>query len=560
MKNLLRLASVLFRGGSMGGLGSDSSQRKKRGKTGSLLLFAFVAIYMTAIVAASAVGLYDLLAPSGLQELLIGLYISAGTILVFFFGILYVISIFYYANDVERLLPLPLHAGDIIGAKLLVTAAWEYLYLIVLVLPPLIVYGARSGSGPAWYLFMVWAVILLPVMPLCLASVIIMLIMRFTPLARNKDRFNLISGLLAMGLALAFVFGTQSMTSFSEADLTRIISSGTDSVARLTTTVFPGASFAVGSLTAASFLQQALQAGLLLIISAAALFVTLRLAGVLYFPGVIGIQASAAKRRRLSAGQLQVAGKGGSAFWTCWLKDLRILFRTPIFFMNNVLMSFLWPVFFLIPFLSGAAGQGLAELIPAARQAFFALDSRGAAIAVAVYFAVACFVSGTNGITSSALSREGKVFYIMKIIPLSWQKQIMAKISVGVLFSAIGAMLPLIIVVILLQPPAWLTLSLLAVLPGGVILPNLSGIIFELYWPKLNWDNEQKAVKQNLNVLYGMAVSLLYAALFAVPAIVWQLSLAVTALFIGAGSLLLSLAVFSLLLRILPRRMLAIEP
>jgi ABC-2 type transport system permease protein len=121
-------------------------------------------------------------------------------------------------------------------------------------------------------------------------------------------------------------------------------------------------------------------------------------------------------------------------------------------------------------------------------------------------------------------------------------------------------MLPLIIVVILLQPPAWLTLSLLAVLPGGVILPNLSGIIFELYWPKLNWDNEQKAVKQNLNVLYGMAVSLLYAALFAVPAIVWQLSLAVTALFIGAGSLLLSLAVFSLLLRILPRRMLAIEP
>lgn len=560
MKNLLRLAYVLFKGGGLGSLGSDSSQRKKRGRAGSLLLFAFVAIYMIAIMAASSIALYDLLAPAGLQELLIGLYISAGTILVFFFGILYVISIFYYAGDVERLLPLPLPAGDIIGAKLLVTAAWEYLYLFVLVLPPLIVYGVRSGSGPDWYLFMVWILILLPVMPLCLASVIVMLILRFTPLARNKDRFNLITGLLAMGLALAFVFGTQSMASFSEADLTQIISAGTDSVARLTTTVFPGASFAVGALTAESFLRQAGQAALLLVVSAAALFVTLRLAGILYFPGVIGIQASAARRRRLNAAELQTAGKSGSAFWTCWRKDLRILFRTPIFFMNNVLMNFLWPVFILIPFLSGAAEQSLAELIPAVRQALFARDSRGAVIAVAVYFAVVCFITGTNGIASSALSREGKIFYIMKIIPLSWKRQILAKIMVGVLFGAIGALMPLVIVIILLQPPAWLVLALLAVLPGGIFLPNLSGVIFELYWPKLNWDNEQKAVKQNLNVLYGMGMSMLFAALFAVPAIAWQWPLAATTLLIGAGSLLLSLAVLLLLLRILPHRMLAIEP
>ncbi|MDW7656741.1 MAG: hypothetical protein SCM11_06155 [Bacillota bacterium] len=560
MKNLFRLAYVLFRGGGMGSLGSDSSQRKKRGRAGSLLLFAFVAIYMVAIMAGSSIALYDLLAPAGLQELLIGLYISIGTILVFLFGILYVISIFYYSGDVERLLPLPLPAGDIIGAKLLVTAAWEYLYLFVLILPPLIVYGVRSGSGPAYYLFMVWTVILIPVMPLCLASVIVMLILRFTPLARNKDRFNLISGLLAMGLALAFVFGTQSMTSFSEADLTRIISSGTDSVARLTTTIFPGANFAVGSLTSVSLLQQSAQAGLLLLISAAALFVTLRLAGVLYFPGVIGIQASAAKRRRLNVAQLQTAGKGGSAFWTYWRKDLRILLRTPIFFMNNILVSFLWPIFILIPFLSGAAEQGLAELIPAVRLALFAQDGRGAAIAVAGYFGVACFISGTNGIASSALSREGKVFYIMKIIPMAWKKQILAKISVGALIGVIGTLLPLIIFIILLQPPVWLILALLAVLPGGVILPNLSGIIFELYWPKLNWDNEQKAVKQNLNVLYGMAISLVFAALFAVPAIVWQLPLTLTVLLIGAGSLVLSLAVLTLLLRILPHRMLAIEP
>lgn len=560
MKQLLHLAAVLFRGGNLGNLGSDSSRRRKRSSAGSVLLFAFVALYMTAIMAGSSIAVYDLLAPTGLQELLIGLYVSVGTVLVFFFGILYVISIFYYAGDVEKLLPLPLRAGEIIGAKLLVTAAWEYLYLFVLILPPLFVYGLRSSAGADYYLFMVWSVILMPVMPLCLASVLVMLILRFTPLARNKDRFNLVSGLLVMGLALAFVFGTQSMSSFSEADLARIISSGTDSVARLTTAVFPGVSFAVGSLTAETFARQAAQAGLLLLVSAAALLITLKVANVLYFPGVIGISSSAARRRRLNDAQLLTAGKSGSAFWTCWQKDLRILFRTPIFFMNNILMNFLWPIFILIPFFSGATGQGLAELLPAAREALFIRDGRGAVVAVAACFAIACFVTGTNGIASSALSREGKIFYIMKMIPMSWKQQILAKLAVGVLFGAIGSLLPLVIAAILLRPPAWFVLSLLAVLPGGILLPNLGGVIFELFWPKLNWDNEQKAVKQNLNVLYGMALSLFFAALFILPALTWQLSLPLTLLWIGAGSLLASLAVLLLMLRILPGRMRAIEP
>ena len=557
MKNLFRLARVLLKGSSVNAVGSS---KRKRNVIGNAILMTVLGVYFIGIMVASALGLFEILSSVGLQSIMVGLYLSLGTVLVFLFGILYVISIFYYTGDVEKLLPLPLKAQEIIGAKLIVTAVWEYLYLAVLILPPLIVYGILSGADFLYFLLLVLVFIFLPVVPLCMASIIVMLIMRFTPLARNKDRFNLISGILAMVLALAFVFGMQSLSSFSEMDLTRIIESGADAVAQITSVIFPGTSFAVGSLTAIQALERLGQVAMLLLVAVIAVVVTLQAARFLYFAGVVDVNTSVSKRKKLSRDELQTAGKSGSAFWSYCLKDIRILIRTPIFFMNNVMMNFLWPVFLVIPFLTGAADEGLDQLIALARQLLSDPSSSAAPIAIAAFFAITCFIAGSNGITESALSREGKVFYILKTLPMSWRRQILAKITVGVIFSLLGILIPLAILLIVIRPPLWLALSLLAVVPGGVLLPNFSGIIFELFWPKLNWDNEQKAVKQNMNVLYGMGASLLFAALVLVPVFAFKLSVTTTVIAAAAGSLFLSLLVYRIIVRILPVRMALIEP
>ena len=91
-------------------------------------------------------------------------------------------------------------------------------------------------------------------------------------------------------------------------------------------------------------------------------------------------------------------------------------------------------------------------------------------------------------------------------------------------------------------------------------MPNLGGIFFELFWPKLHWEHEQKAVKQNLNVLYGMALALLLAALLAVPPLALDFSATETLLLTGLGSLLVAASETAVLRRILPGRFSAIEP
>ncbi len=554
MSNLLHLAYVINKGNGFANFASDVGRRRnKLNKAGSLILFGVLIVYMGGLMTISALGLYDLLAPVGLAGLLVSLCLSAGVLLVFLFGILYVISIFYYASDVEKLLPLPLRADDIIGAKLLVTAAYEYLYLAVLVVPPLAVYGIRSGAGALYYVYAVLSLVFLPIIPLCLSSILVMLVMRFTPLARNKDRFNMVSGLLVMVVALGFVFGIQSLATFSEQDLASLLGNSAGQIAGITASVFPGTSFAASALAEPAGWLAAGQIGLVIVIALAALAVTMQLSRILYFKGVIGLGASSSSRRRLTAKEMADAGTSGSAFWTYVLKDVRVLLRTPIFFMNNVLMNFLWPVFILIPLLTNQENDSLGQVFQMLRQTVFT-DGSSAALALAITFGVGCFISGTNGIAESALSREGKLMYIMKILPMSYTRQLWAKLTVGVLMSLCGTLIMAVLFIAFLQPPLWFALLLLAVLPGAILLPNVAGIIFELFWPKLNWDNEQKAVKQNLNVLYGILLAMLLAAVVIAPIAALHLGIVPAAGLIIFVPLLLTFALAVLLRRIGPRQ------
>ncbi len=147
----------------------------------------------------------------------------------------------------------------------------------------------------------------------------------------------------------------------------------------------------------------------------------------------------------------------------------------------------------------------------------------------------------------------------MKTLPMSYHRQIWAKLMAGIVLSACGGIMLTLMIIILMQPPIWFIALIIGVLPGAVLITNLSGIIFELYWPKLNWDNEQKAVKQNMNVLYGIALSLVFAALIILPVIVFSLTLLPAALLIIGGPLLIAWILASIIRRIGPRLILSVD-
>ena len=121
--------------------------------------------------------------------------------------------------------------------------------------------------------------------------------------------------------------------------------------------------------------------------------------------------------------------------------------------------------------------------------------------------AVFTFISGFNGTAATSISREGQDLFIKKYIPVSYRTQIHAKVLSGFILSIAGAIFMLVIALAVLKFPLYIGLLIFAVGWMGTLLISFAEILLDLYNPKLDWDSEQKAVKQNLNVVYSMIVS-----------------------------------------------------
>lgn len=574
MRQVLNLALTIIRGSSFFNFGTDTGENVKSWKKYiSAGLALFLILYAAAASGMTASVLFDLLHPAQLENLIPGLLISSLLSLSLIFSILYALSIFYHASDIDRLLPLPMTATTVIGAKLIVTLSYLYRITALFTLSPLIVFGVLNGSPWFYYPTLILIFLILPVIPLSAGLLIIFLLMRLTPLTYNKDRFKSISGVVLLFLSIGLSYSFSSMSSIPKTELVQMLATRADQIAKLTSSFFPGARQATLLLTTRSPGTLAVNLALLLIITAVSLTLILLAGQKLYFKGVIGLSSAHSEHRRLSSRAIkQQLGDTAApfssklrlnsqnvAYLTYLIKDLRILFRTPIFLVNNVLMNFLWPLFLGLPFL--AAGSNDPDMIKIKALLASLINNQNpqaAPIMLAAVFGLAVFVTGTSGLAESALSREGRHFYMMKILPMSYTRQIAAKLGAAMLLNLSGLLVSLAMVGFYLKLPGYFVALSFLTFPGALLVSNLSGIVFELYWPKLNWDNEQRAVKQNMNALYGILVSLLLAGLSIAPVILLHVNLLTTAVLVIIMPLLLSFLLLIYLRKLIPRRMLAI--
>lgn len=489
--------------------------------------------------------LYEGLATIGQEGVLLSWGLVVGSLMVFVFGIFHVLSSFYFANDIENLLPLPVRPRQIVGAKFLVVVLWGYLLLCFSFLSLLIYYGIRQGSGVLYYLYGLIILIFMPIMPLALGALLVMLIMRVTNLTRYRELLKIIGGTFAVLLGLTVSFSMQRLNQITPEEIGELLQAGSNSLALLQTKLFPTVKWAVQALLhfeiAAGLTNLLIFIGLSVAIFAALLF----LAELIYFKGVVGISESSSRRHVVREDDLHRLVKQRSALTSYLLNEIRLLVRTPVYFLNCVLMNFLWPLFLIFSFVfvpdEGSTAGMLASLADVVN------DPNQMGTVLGVVLAVLAFVGGSNGITATSISREGQELYVKHYIPVSYSKQIIAKLLSGIVIGYAGVVVMIVPLSILLKAPLYFVaiLLILGLLP--LTLTSMAGLLFDLFNPKLEWDSEQKAVKQNVNVFYSILFSTVIAIIMIAVTFVFKLSLAWALLVLPSILLVICLGLYYLL-------------
>ncbi|MCY6370144.1 putative ABC transporter permease subunit [Clostridium ganghwense] len=531
MSRFIALTKVLLKtsGDFWGNKKSDKNSKLKSISLKLLLAACFLplAIMMGEFVSS----LYEGLSFINQQGVILSFGFVLVSLVAFFFGIFYVMGTFYFSMDIDNLLPLPFRPSEILGAKFVVVLIYEYITELLVLLPIIIVYGFESGAGALYYIFSTLIFLTLPIIPLVLASVIVMVIMRFTGIAKNKDRFRIVGGILILFLSLGINIFIQrtSQSTLNPETLQQMFVEGNNSLVNIVSGMFPSSKIASLAVLESSNITGITNMAIFIAMSILAIGIFIVVGEGLYLKGVVGISETKSKRKKLSEAEIDKIVVQNSVFKTYLIKELKILFRTPAYFMNCVLMNFLWPVFLLIPMLASPQGIGNFKEL-----GMVINNPRIAALVVVVGFALIVFITSNSPIACTSISREGKNFYINKYLPISYKKQIVAKVLSAFILGIISMVMLLVALLILFEPPKIIVVLIGLVSLLGILFSNFVGILIDLYRPKLDWDNEQKAVKQNMNILLNSLPCVLIAAITVFIVFKFKLSLVTaTILIIG---------------------------
>jgi ABC-2 type transport system permease protein len=111
-------------------------------------------------------------------------------------------------------------------------------------------------------------------------------------------------------------------------------------------------------------------------------------------------------------------------------------------------------------------------------------------------------------VPSSAISREGRWFWISRSLPVPPRVQVQAKALHSLLFVVIN-------LIVVTAATVWMGLAtprnLAVVLAGGLLIgvvTTYSGLLIDVVRPNLTWTDPQQAMKGNLNGLFSMLVNL----------------------------------------------------
>jgi len=425
------------------------------------------------------------------------------------FGFNVVMSVFYFSSDLDYLLPLPISPMKIVGAKLASTMLSENVMECILVLSALvgylIGYAPMPGLNIVGIISAAVGVLTFPIIPISYCAVICMIVMYFSKFLKNKDRVSKLTAFSTIIILAVLVICLNLSNGFDTNLFVEQLLNDDIKMLGVLDIIF----FNVPLLTSA--VSGSIVSLLLYIIAnAAAIGVVLLAASKLYFKAVVSLNGGQGKSEKAVSGisDFENKIKSSSHLMTYFKKELLILVRTPAYLSNCVGINLIWPIFIYLFIVMQKQNDILGGYVSKLK----AGDPSAVLNTSLLIFGISVILTALNCLASSAITREGRHFDVMRYLPVDLMTQINSKALVSIVISGAGLIVYIITAFIIFGISPMLTTYCVILSILSVISTTYLGIYIDTMNPKLIWEDEVNALRGNYHVFYNMALDMIITA------------------------------------------------
>lgn len=516
MKKIISLIKYTIKGDlSLFKLGDNLDKKKKI--LGSIVLIIllmysmFVYAYQTGVV----------LKPLNLTYIMLSIWMFATITITFFESIYKSQGFLFEAKDDDLLLSLPISKTNIILIRILKLIFFEYLVNTIILIPTFAVYIYFENPSISFYFISLLCFILLPLIPTILGSLLGYLIVKLSLNNKHKTLTQTIYSLFFAFLIMYFSFNMQNYLA-SLSSNANIINNN------LINIYYP---LKLYNELILNFDFKTLI--IFLIINILPFILAIYLLSLNYFKLLSKIHKNNLVK---SSSYLS---KQNSILKTLIIKEKKRFFTLPVYVYNTVFGLLLLIILVIVLKINT---NGVIDFLLNNSPTDKDLIINNLPL---YYLAFILFILSMTSITSSSISLEGSSFDYLKSLPIN-----VSYIMTSKLYFSLFVIYPLlffanILFMIFFNPSLIMNLFIVILSILIPILISIFGLIINLAYPKLHYNNETEVVKQSMStfisIFGGMGFVALIIALYNISLKYFSINISITLIIIFISILILVL-------------------
>lgn len=419
------------------------------------------------------------------------------------------LNVLYFSKDLKVFLRMPIKPKNLLHSKMLNMIVSEYEMELIMLAIPMVVYGILTKATFLFYIYMIAILLILPIIPILITSLVISIIMRFTNKIKNKNKVIYITLILTTLIVGIITSSFNSQANLSSSAIKNVILKA-NGVAESIADSFILIKPIMNTLLNYDNIEGLKNLIIYVIENIICYVFVIWFMSKIYLKGAIGATINSKKNTKSRDAELTIKDfRKKNKYRTYISKELKTLVRTPIFCIECIVVPIIYPFFIFFTIIGMTEFARIVGLDLWSKIRTVAVEPFGLAITLAV--GQIFYMMNFTSIIS--ISRESQNAMITKYIPISLKKQFDLKITLGTLFNMIAA-----IFVTLFYYICTKNVPVTVLIFVMLYLINRMGeklkLLIDLHKPQLVWDTEYTMMKQNTNVMYELFYSLIVGGIF----------------------------------------------